>query len=132
MSTPEWTTGRVPLINPETGRLPDEYVPQAVADALEVLPPLVQEANTSASNAATSASNASTSASNAATSASEADGFRQDAETAAQEAADLIEHQGVTATVDPEDSRVLRLRFPVWRRDPDQYHALILPVLTGV
>ena len=35
MTTPEWTLSRVPTIDPKTGRLPDEYAPQPVVDALE-------------------------------------------------------------------------------------------------
>ena len=109
----------------------DQYASQAAGFA--------SSAQTSASAAAADRgqalifrNQAQTAATNAETSATHAAGFRNDAETAAQEAADLITHQGVTATIDPEDGRLLRVRFPVWRRDPDQYHVLVMPVLTGV
>ena len=109
----------------------DQYASQAAGYA--------SSAQTSASTAAADRgqalvfrTQAQTAATNAETFATNAAGYRLEAQTAAQEATDLITHQGVTATIDPEDDRLLRVRFPVWRRDPDQYHALVMPILTGV
>ena len=60
--TPEWMVGRVPTIDPATGRLPVEYVPEEIGAAVAHVDEVAGRASASASAAAESAGQAQQSA----------------------------------------------------------------------
>ena len=60
--TPEWMVGRVPTIDPATGRLPVEYVPEEIGAAVTHVDEVAGRASASASAAAESAGQAQQSA----------------------------------------------------------------------
>ena len=60
--TPEWMVGRVPTIDPVTGRLPVEYVPEEIGAAVTHVDEVAGQASASASAAAKSAGQAQQSA----------------------------------------------------------------------
>ena len=60
--TPEWMVGRIPMIDPATGRLPVEYVPEEIGAAVTHVDEVARQASASASAAAESARQAQQSA----------------------------------------------------------------------
>ena len=60
--TPEWMVGRIPTIDPATGRLPVEYVPEEIGAAVTHVDEVAGQASASASAAAESAGQAQQSA----------------------------------------------------------------------
>ncbi len=72
--TPEWMVGRIPTIDPATGRLPVEYVPEEIGAAVTHVDEVAGQASASASAAAESAGQAQQSAQAAGASATAASG----------------------------------------------------------
>lgn len=72
--TPEWMVGRIPTIDPATGRLPVQYVPEEIGAAVTHVDEVAGQASASASAAAESAGQAQQSAQAAGVSATAASG----------------------------------------------------------